>query len=158
MKQLTQRTKFIGLGFVVLISSAYLVDYYERWTMEKPTRFVYQAKSASWEGVIEVRQAKNGLFSYYTSERYALQYIGKDVKQLYKNEQPILWEVDSLLSSINGSPNRVSHYSDMVGTFPGGSTTETTESYRVATTTDIFRVSVMWGGHKKETLFLNYTK
>ncbi len=30
MKQLTQRTKFIGLGFVVLISSTYLVDYYER--------------------------------------------------------------------------------------------------------------------------------
>lgn len=80
------------------------------------------------------------------------------MKQLYKKEQPILWEVDSLLSRINGSPNRISHFSDMVGTFPGGSTTETTESYRVATTTDIFRISVMWGGHKKETLFLTYTK
>lgn len=64
MKQLSQRTEFIGLGFIILISSVYLVDYYERWTMEKPTRFVYQAKSASWEGMIEVKQAKNGSGSF----------------------------------------------------------------------------------------------
>ncbi len=87
------------------------------------------------------------------SECYDLQYIGKDVKQLYKKEQPTLWEVDSLLSSINGSPNPVRHFSDMVGV----STTETTESYR-ADTTDIFRISVIWDVHKKETLFLTYTK
>lgn len=31
MKQLSQRMEFIGLCFVILISSIYLVNYYEQW-------------------------------------------------------------------------------------------------------------------------------
>lgn len=140
--------------FVSLLSVAivFCLFYPQMFAMKEPRHLVFEGQSDSWKAVVEVHQSKRNFYQYVVSERHELKYIAEPIEGGIR-ERPVEWNIDSVLSS-SDSTNRVSHFSETIGTAKHGTTMETNASHQVADIDDEFEVEIVWNESMSEHIKL----
>lgn len=136
----------------------FLYNYDDVSAKNEPNYLLYEAKGTSWNAIIEIKQSGNKKDRFLVKERHYIKYIGKEVNKLYKEQNPVQWEIDSILSTQKNDTNFLSQFQKIIGTPKGGFTIENNSSSRLANKKDEFKIKVKWDNNKEENLILKCVK